>query len=79
MKGQKKLQPHHDSSAYSVNIALNTPGVDFQGGGTRFVKQGVHVQNKKGHAIIHPGRLTHYHEGVPITSGVRYIMVSFVH
>ena len=47
MKGQKKLQPHHDSSAYSINIALNTPGVDFKVAEQKFIKQGVHVQNKR--------------------------------
>ena len=36
------------------------------------------VQGKKGWATIHPGRLTHYHEGLPITSGKRFIFVSFV-
>ena len=78
MGHQQKLNPHHDSSAYSINIALNTPGVDFSGGGTRFIKQDTTVQGKKGWAIIHPGRLTHYHEGLPITSGKRFIFVSFV-
>lgn len=78
MGQQQKLNPHHDSSAYSINIALNTPEVDFTGGGTRFIKQDTAVQGKKGWAIIHPGRLTHYHEGLPITSGKRFIFVSFV-
>ena len=78
MGHQQKLNPHHDSSAYSINISLNTPEVDFTGGGTRFIKQDTTVQGKKGWAIIHPGRLTHYHEGLPITSGKRFIFVSFV-
>ena len=79
MKGQTKLNRHHDSSAYSLSITLNTPDVDFEGGGTRYVKQETTVRGKRGYAILHPGRLTHYHEGLPITSGTRYIMVSFVH
>jgi len=29
----------------------------------------------KGYAIVHPGRWTHYHEGIPITNGALYIMV----
>jgi GR25 family glycosyltransferase involved in LPS biosynthesis len=78
MKGQIKLNPHHDSSAYSLTITLNTADVDFKGGGTRYIKQNIIVRGKKGYAILHPGRLTHYHEGLPITSGTRYIMVSFV-
>ena len=27
---------------------------------------------------MHPGGLTHLHEGLPVTNGTRYIMVSFV-
>lgn len=27
---------------------------------------------------MHPGRLTHYHEGLKVTNNTRYIMVSFV-
>lgn len=78
MEGQIKLNRHHDSSAYSLTITLNTPDVDFEGGGTNYVKQNTVVRGKKGYAVLHPGRLTHYHEGLPITSGTRYIMVSFV-
>ena len=78
MGNQEHLNPHHDASVYSINITLNTPGVDFTGGGTRFVKQNKSVQVKKGWALIHPGRLTHYHEGLPITKGKRFIFVSFV-
>lgn len=78
MDKQKELKPHHDSSTYSINITLNSPGKDFQGGGTRFIKQDTTINTKKGWATIHPGKLTHYHEGLPITSGKRYIFVSFV-
>ena len=78
MGNQEHLSPHHDSAAYSIVITLNRPNIDFTGGGTRFVKQDVSVQGKKGWATIHPGRLTHYHEGLPITSGKRFIFVSFV-
>jgi hypothetical protein len=33
---------------------------------------------KKGWMLLHPGRLTHYHEGLRTVAGTRYIMVSFV-
>lgn len=36
------------------------------------------LTNAKGHALMHPGILTHQHEGLPVTSGTRYIIVSFV-
>ncbi|VDI45671.1 Hypothetical predicted protein [Mytilus galloprovincialis] len=49
------------------------------GGGTRFVRQNCSVTDvKKGWMLMHPGRLTHYHEGLEVTSGTRYIAVSFV-
>ncbi len=76
MEGQKELKPHHDSSVYTVNICLNN---DFNGGGCRFIKQNQIIANKDvGSLIIHPGKLTHYHEGLPITDGTRYILISFV-
>ena len=75
---QEYLMPHHDSSSYSLGITLNEPNKDFIGGGTRFIKQNVTVQGKKGYGTLHPGRLTHYHEGVKITKGTRYIFISFI-
>jgi procollagen-lysine,2-oxoglutarate 5-dioxygenase, invertebrate len=27
---QPSLRPHHDSSTYTINIALNTPLVDYE-------------------------------------------------
>jgi len=73
---QKELKPHHDSSAYTVNLCLNN---SFEGGGCRFIRQNKTVNNKDvGSLIIHPGRITHYHEGLAITAGERYILVSFI-
>ena len=61
---------------YLFNICLNS---DFEGGGCHFIKQNNTVINKDiGSMIIHPGRLTHYHKGLPITQGTRYILVSFI-
>eukprot|EP00048_Salpingoeca_helianthica_P000721 m.43563 g.43563 ORF g.43563 m.43563 type:complete len:833 (+) comp10795_c0_seq1:96-2594(+) len=78
-QGQPFLRPHHDASTFSLNVALNQIGIDFQGGGTHFLRQNCTVlTNKVGHALIHPGRLTHYHEGLYVSEGVRYILVSFV-
>ncbi|XP_065349170.1 multifunctional procollagen lysine hydroxylase and glycosyltransferase LH3 isoform X2 [Cloeon dipterum] len=76
---QPFLRPHHDSSTYTINIALNTPNVDFEGGGCRFIRYNCSVvDTRKGWMLMHPGRLTHYHEGLYVTKGTRYIMVSFV-
>uniref|UniRef100_A0A3Q3JRQ0 Procollagen-lysine,2-oxoglutarate 5-dioxygenase 1 n=1 Tax=Monopterus albus TaxID=43700 RepID=A0A3Q3JRQ0_MONAL len=76
---QPSLRPHHDASTFTINIALNHVGLDFQGGGCRFLRYDCSIQApRKGWALMHPGRLTHYHEGLPTTAGVRYIAVSFV-
>ena len=70
-----KLGPHHDSSSYTVNISLNS---EYQGGEVKFIKKNKSIKNKKGYALIHPGRITHYHEGLPVTKGKKYVCVSFV-
>lgn len=77
---QASLSPHHDSSTYTVNIALNRGnGIDYDGGGCRFIRQNFVLKNQNpGMCCIHPGRLTAYHEGLPVTAGTRYILVSFI-
>lgn len=76
---QPSLRPHHDSSTFTINVALNSKGRDYQGGGCRFLRYDCKVEApRKGWSFMHPGRLTHYHEGLPTTQGTRYIMVSFV-
>uniref|UniRef100_A0A3Q2QZV8 Procollagen-lysine, 2-oxoglutarate 5-dioxygenase 1a n=1 Tax=Fundulus heteroclitus TaxID=8078 RepID=A0A3Q2QZV8_FUNHE len=55
------------------------PGYYTKGGGCRFLRYDCSIQApRKGWALMHPGRLTHYHEGLPTTAGVRYIAVTFV-
>ena len=76
---QDRLRPHDDASTYTINIALNEPGVDFEGGGTRFLRYNCSVlKSRKGWLLMHPGRLTHHHEGLVTTNGTRYIMVAFI-
>ncbi|KYN44845.1 Procollagen-lysine,2-oxoglutarate 5-dioxygenase 3 [Trachymyrmex septentrionalis] len=76
---QPSLRPHHDSSTYTINIALNQAGVDYEGGGCKFIRYNCSVTDTKpGWMLMHPGRLTHYHEGLLVTAGTRYIMISFV-
>jgi hypothetical protein len=79
-KDQTSLSPHHDSSTYTVNIALNRGnGVDYEGGGCRFIRQNYVLRNQEpGMCSMHAGRLTAYHEGLPVTAGTRYILVSFI-
>ncbi|XP_068202798.1 procollagen-lysine,2-oxoglutarate 5-dioxygenase 1 isoform X2 [Palaemon carinicauda] len=76
---QPLLRPHHDSSTYTINVGLNRPTIDYKGGGAHFIRYNCSVVNTRvGWALMHPGRLTHYHEGLPTTEGTRYIMVSFI-
>ena len=75
--GQKSLMPHHDASVYTINVALNSSD-NYTGGGVNFIHKKCMFLNKNpGYLLLHPGRITHYHEALPITSGKRYILVSF--
>lgn len=83
LSGQYFLRPHHDASTFTLNIALNRGGLDkdYQGGGVRFLRYNCTVlgeQLRAGWSLMHPGRLTHYHEGLHLQGGTRYIMISFV-
>ena len=50
-----------------------------QGGGVHFTRYKCSVTDSRlGWVLMHPGRLTHQHMGLPTTNGTRYIMVSFV-
>ena len=75
MDTQTELRPHHDASVHTTVTCLNS---EFEGGGTHFVRQN-YTHNPKDHGLttIHPGRCTHFHSGNPITSGKRYILISF--
>uniref|UniRef100_A0A8C5PC27 procollagen-lysine 5-dioxygenase n=1 Tax=Leptobrachium leishanense TaxID=445787 RepID=A0A8C5PC27_9ANUR len=76
---QSYLRPHHDASTFTINIALNSKGTDFQGGGCKFSRYNCSIDSpRKGWSFMHPGRLTHLHEGLPVTNGTRYIAVSFI-
>jgi hypothetical protein len=76
--GQQKLAAHTDSSHISFNVLLNK---EFSGGGTRFYNsqeqtfEDVHLN--PGEVVINNAMVTH--EGLPTTSGTRYIFVGFMH
>jgi len=72
--GQGHLSCHHDFSAVSTVLTLNE---DFEGGGTWFVNQQKLLKNSPGYMIFHPGMFSHYHGARPITSGTRYVVISF--
>ncbi|XP_077168253.1 procollagen-lysine,2-oxoglutarate 5-dioxygenase 1 [Paroedura picta] len=76
---QPSLMPHHDASTFTINVALNHVGIDYEGGGCHFLRYNCSIRApRKGWTLMHPGRLTHYHEGLPTTKGTRYIAVSFL-
>lgn len=79
LDGQYLLRPHHDASTYTINLALNDHTKEYEGGGAHFLRYNCSViYTQVGWALLHPGRLTHYHEGLRLRNGTRYIMVSFV-
>ncbi|VDN58184.1 unnamed protein product [Dracunculus medinensis] len=76
---QPSLRPHHDASTYTIDISLNKRGRDYEGGGIFYVRYNCTVAaDRVGYAAMFPGRLTHLHEGLPTTRGIRYISVSFL-
>jgi hypothetical protein len=76
---QTGLVRHTDFGDISINILLSS---DFEGGGTRFWNR----LTKKSFATVQPTQvgqvLTHSsqlrHEGLPVSSGIRYILVGFL-
>ncbi|EUB62620.1 Procollagen-lysine,2-oxoglutarate 5-dioxygenase 1 [Echinococcus granulosus] len=76
---QPSLRLHHDASTYTLDMALNRAHIDYTGGGVRYPRYNCTlVDTRVGWPLVFPGRLTHLHEGMETTSGVRYIFVTFV-
>ena len=73
---QSHLSLHHDFSNITMVVKLND---EFSGGGTWFPKYKILSNPKEiGTATLHPGMVTHLHGARPITTGKRYICVSFM-
>lgn len=73
---QSHLSLHHDRSHLTMVIKLND---EFSGGGTWFPQyQKLSNPEEIGTAVLHPGMITHRHGARPITTGKRYIIVSFI-
>ena len=74
---QAHLSLHHDHSNITTLVNLN-PG-EFEGGGTYFPKYKCNVNPKEyGVMTLHPGNITHKHGARAVTSGTRYVVVSFI-
>ena len=75
MEKQGFLSLHHDQSVLSSVLTLNE---DFEGGGTFFYRQQKTIIGKTGEMSLHPGMISHRHGAKPISSGTRYVLVSFL-
>ena len=74
---QNSLRLHHDSSTFSIILNLSQEGEDFEGVGTKIPQKEILVKAPKGNIVILTGNMTHWHGVRPITSGERYVIVSF--
>ena len=74
--GQCQLPVHTDQGHFSITLSLNDP-IQYKGGGTIFPEHEFIVRPKCGDFVAFRSYLTH--GGVPITSGVRYIVVAFLY
>jgi len=73
----KEMKLHYDCETVSMVIYLNN---DFIGGGTyfpkwKFIAGSVPGDFPVGSMVVYPGGVSHEHMGLPISSGVRYLML----
>jgi procollagen-lysine,2-oxoglutarate 5-dioxygenase len=73
---QVSMKRHHDMhSDVSISINLND---GFEGGGLYFPRQAYCTNSLPvGTAVLFPGRVTHLHEALRITSGKRYVLTAW--
>jgi GR25 family glycosyltransferase involved in LPS biosynthesis len=76
-EAQGHLSIHHDSSDITCLVQLSDTN-EYEGGGTWFKRQKKLIKNSIGYCGIHPGNITHKHGARAVTSGARYIIVSFM-
>jgi hypothetical protein len=71
METVQHMNRHHDAHAViSLSVNLNN---EYEGGGLYFHRQDFNCRDIPiGHCIMFPSMLTHEHEALPITAGVRY-------
>ena len=80
--GQKGLKKHTDGrkEGATLLLLLSTPGVDFEGGGTRFfpsvLEPSFDAKPTKGSTVVFPSD-TLQHEGLPIKRGRRLLVCVF--
>ena len=68
----RTMDLHYDLETVTLVVYLND---EFEGGGTYFPRWRYSTGKRApGSAIMYPGGLSHVHEGLPITSGRRYLL-----
>ena len=73
---QRELRPHRDAGDLSFMVALSARS-DYTGGGTHDPELEKVVHLEQGELLSFDADLVH--SGVPISSGVRYLLVGFCH
>lgn len=74
-QNQSSLSAHVDGTPWSFVVALNDAS-NFTGGGTHFLNTKITCRpSKAGTAVLFSGK--NLHEGVTVTTGVRYILTGF--
>jgi hypothetical protein len=74
------FQEHHDHG-YSYNCVVSLvsfPNDDYEGGELYFRLQNVTVKAKAGDTYIFPSNFMYPHRAMPVTSGVKYSMVTML-
>ena len=69
---QSKLKLHHDASHVTGSVKLNS---NYSGGELSFPRQGIsNADIPVGKLLLFPGQVTHPHECLELTEGVKYSM-----
>lgn len=74
-------------SAHDV-VSVNSPAMrrlsviaycndNFEGGKLRFPRQGIEITPKPGLVVVFPSGFTHPHAALPVSSGIRYCVVTW--
>lgn len=68
---------HHDCCHVTVNMTMNSHASnEYTGGGTYFLDLNETIFCEPNEFLLHPGYAVH--AGLPITSGSRYLLISFI-
>ena len=74
------FQEHHDHGfSYNCVVSLvGYPNDDYEGGELYFRLQGLNLKAKKGDLFIFPSNYMYPHQAKPVTSGIKYSIVTML-